>query len=433
VESVDVLVIGGGPAGTTVGALLAEQGYAVVLLEKDEHPRFHIGESLLPRNLPILQRLGVFEAVREIGVYKPGADFTAEDGEVVNFGFDRALGETPAYAFQVKRSEFDQILFDNCRTKGVDARQHHRVMGVRRQGDEWVVDYSNGLGVERSLSARLVIDASGRENFLARKHKWHAKSRRHASAAIFGHFANVQRRADALAGNISVYWFEHGWIWMIPLREGVMSIGAVCQPSFLRQRQTDLEAYLRDILAQVPGACERVEHAVAVNTVSATGNYSYQSTKLYGDGFLLVGDAYAFIDPVFSSGVYLAMNTAVQSVPAATAWLQRDRSAYRRACRLFARAVDGKIAAFSWFIYRFTTPTMRDLFRNPRNDWQVEQAVISMLAGDGDGTADIRRRLRVFKLIYFAYWLRYLPASIVAWRSKKRDLRVAFTDETILP
>ena len=431
-KMVDVLIVGGGPAGSTAAALLAENGWHVVLLEKSLHPRFHIGESLLPGNLPILERLGVLEDVREIGVYKPGADFTGPDGNVLSFPFARALGDTPEHAFQVKRAEFDELLFANARRRGVDARERHQVTDVRQLGAYSEVDYLDADGRAGTLRATMVIDASGRESLMARKCGWQTRNSRHASAAIFGHFRNVTRRRDDLTGNISVYWFEHGWIWMIPLRDDVMSVGAVCWPSYLKQRDCKLEPFLRNILSSVPDACERMRDAVAVSPISATGNYSYQAKRLYDDGLLLVGDAYAFIDPVFSSGVYLAMNAAVQSIAPAEAWLRGERRVYRRSCRRYARAVRSKIGAFSWFIYRFTTPTMRDLFRNPRNDWQVEQAVISMLAGDGDGSADIRRRLRVFKTIYWAYRCRLLRESLRRWWMRRRNLRVAFTDETIL-
>jgi len=431
-DSVDVLVVGGGPAGTTVGTLLAQRGWRVSLLEKEQHPRFHIGESLLPGNLPILETLGVLPPVHALGVLKPGADFTGPDGAVMAFPFARALGDTPAHAFQVRRSEFDQLLFENCIKHGVDARQQHRVVEVRRAGAGHQVDFLDAQGRHHSIHARLVVDCSGRDCFMARKRRWQTRNPHHASAAVFGHFKQVQRREGELAGNISVYWFEHGWIWMIPLRDGVMSVGAVCWPSLLKSRSGDLEGFLRGVLSSVPGAAERMRHAVAVSPVSATGNYSYQSSRLYDDGMLLVGDAFTFIDPVFSSGVYLAMNSAVLSVAPAEAWLRGDTAAYRRACRRYHRAVTSKISAFSWFIYRFTTPTMRDLFRNPRNDWQVEQAVISMLAGDGDGSADIRKRLRIFKTIYLGYRFKRLGESWRAWWARRRSQRVAFSDETIM-
>ncbi len=431
-HSVDVLVVGGGPAGTTSAALLAERGWQVTLFEKTHHPRFHIGESLLPGNLPILDQLGVLQAVKDIGVYKPGADFTGPDGRVLSFPFARALGDTPEHAFQVKRAEFDRVLFENCRSKGADAREGFEVTNVRQLGSHSDVDYLDADGNASTLRARLVVDASGRDTLIARQRGWQVRNRRHASAALFGHFRNVTRRGDELTGNISVYWFEHGWIWMIPLPDDVMSVGAVCWPSYLKEREVDLESFLRDTLATVPDAGERMRNAVAVSPVSATGNYSYEARRLYDDGILLVGDAYAFIDPVFSSGVYLAMNAGVQSVIPAEAWLRGERKAFRQACRGYARAVRSKIGAFSWFIYRFTTPTMRDLFRNPRNDWQVEQAVISMLAGDGDGSADIRRRLRIFKMIYWGYRLRRLQESWRRWWSRRRNQGVAFADETIM-
>jgi flavin-dependent dehydrogenase len=419
--------------------MLAAAGRTVVLFEKAAHPRFHIGESMLPCSLPIFERLGVLDEVDQIGVLKPGADFTCAEVEgaaelVQTFRFERALGETPAYAYEVTRSELDKILFDNCVRKGVDARERHTVTKVEslHGGDQHRITYTSDKNQIQSIVARFVVDASGRDGLLARSNGWRKKSRRHASAALFGHFAQVPRRDGDNQGNISIYWFEQGWIWMIPLGSDVMSVGAVCWPSYLKRRDCDPEAFLRATVAGVGGARERFQNAVATTSVQITGNYSYRSSVLGGTGYLLVGDAYAFVDPVFSSGVYLAMNSAEQAVPLIEAWLAGEQDNYQKLNRTYGRAIDRKIASFSWFIYRFTTPAMRDLFRNPRNDWQVEQAVISMLAGDGDGSSEIRWRLMIFKLIYYGYRMQRLGESFRAWRRRRASRRIKFDDETVL-
>lgn len=429
---VDVVVMGGGPAGTTAAAFLARQGRSVLLLEKDQHPRFHVGEYLLPSNLPLFERLGVLAEVDAIGVHKPGADFTLTGASTQSFEFSRALGEVPDHAWHVRRSEFDDLLFRNCRRFGVDARDRHRVIDVEPTGTGHRVHFENAHGARATVECRFLIDATGRDGFLARRLGWRKKNPAHASAAIVGHFANVVRREGAREGNISIYWFEHGWVWMIPLQGGVMSVGTVCQPGYLKQRDTDLQTFLLRTIQRIPEAWTRMENAVALTPINATGNYSYRSSRLAGDGFLLIGDAYAFIDPVFSSGVYLAMHSAEAAVPLVNAWLEGDHAGYRTMCPGYHRLVDRKIHGFSWFIYRFTTPVMRELFRNPRNDWQVEQAVISMLAGYGDGSSSIRSRLRIFKAIYYLSRLTRIPESIRAWWTRWRSNRVDFTDETIL-
>ena len=442
---VDVVVIGGGPGGSTISTLLAGEGFSVVQLEKAQHPRFHIGESLLPNNLPILERLGVANEVRAMGVRKAGADFTCEiDGEsslLQTFRFDRALGDSPEHAWEITRAQFDELLFNNARAKGVQGFEGCTVTGVEERDSEGLLHVECTLSGgdhsdRRRIPARFVVDASGRDSFMARKNQWQKKNTKHASAAIFGHFTGVPYREGDDAGNISIYWFDQGWIWMIPLKDGRMSVGAVCWPDYLKLRNTDTETFLRQTLNRSKAAGERMKDAIAREPVRATGNYSYRSERLWGDGYLLVGDAYAFVDPVFSSGVYLAMSSAERALPVVKAALSGDaataRSAYRGAAKTYQLQVNRKISSFTWFIYRFTTPAMRDLFRNPRNDWQIEQSVISMLAGNGDGSRAIRMRLRAFRGIYQINRLMRLPETFAAWRRRRRNAKLVFADEQIM-
>jgi flavin-dependent dehydrogenase len=426
IKRTDVLIIGGGPAGSTFGSIIAGRGWDVTLLEKGRHPRFHIGESLLPMNMPILERLGVLEAVRRIGVPKLGADFTIgnSNAEHKTFHFREALGQSPALAFEVRRSDFDQILFENCKAAGVRTLEEACVRQVElMENGSHRVAATDANGNKLEYESRFLVDASGRDTFMSSANGWKKRNRKHTSAAIFGHFHGVTRRAGEDQGNISLYWFEHGWIWMIPLQDGVMSIGAVCVPSYLRTRRGSLDEFLLETLNSIPETRARIKGALSAMPAQATGNYSYLSERMCGPGYLMIGDAYAFIDPVFSSGVFLAMTSAEKGIAAAEAWLSGNQRAYRRACRRFESEMKKGLAAFSWFIYRFTTPTMSNLMGNPRNVLQVMQAVISMLAGDVFSNHRVRRRLLVFKSIYFASWMLTWRKSLAAKRMQVTSVR----------
>jgi len=402
VESCDVVVIGGGPGGSTAAALLARRGYRVIALEKAHHPRFHIGESLLPMNLPVFERLGVLDKVRQLGVFKPGADFEAENARGYNtFAFARALGNSPPHAYQVWRQDFDKMLYDHARTCGADAREGHEVTQVEQLGprESWL-DVAADDGRAYRIQARYVVDASGREAFLSTKNKLRRKNDQHQSAAIFGHFRGAVAREGEDAGNISIYSFAHGWMWMIPLPDGVMSVGAVCRPDYLKQRKGRTVEFLLETLQLSPALWRRVQQAELIdNEIRVTGNYSYDSTRMGGLGWVLVGDAFAFLDPVFSSGVYLAMSGAEQAVEVVDRAL-RDPGREPALLRQLEKRQRAGMARFSFFIYRFNGPVMQQMFRDPRNTFQLEQGVISMLAGDLFDTPRVLWRLRVFKLVY---------------------------------
>jgi flavin-dependent dehydrogenase len=428
-QACDVVVIGGGPAGSTAAALLARRGHRVVALEKAHHPRFHIGESLLPMNLPLFERLGVLEQVRALGVYKPGADFEADNERGYNsYAFARAIGNSPPHAYQVWRQDFDAMLFRHAHTCGADTREGHEVVQVEQRDPRCtLIEVRTDTGASYRLQARYLVDASGRDTFLSAKKRLRRKNSRHQSAAIFGHFRNVERRPGADEGNISIYSFAHGWMWMIPLPNAVMSVGAVCRPEYLKQRKTTPREFLLESLQQNAALWRRMQAAELIgNEVRVTGNYSYDSRHMGGAGWVLVGDAFAFLDPVFSSGVYLAMSGAEQAAQVVDSAL-REPGRERALLRRLEKRQRAGMRRFCFFIYRFNGPVMQDLFRHPSNRWQLEQSVISMLAGDLFDTPQVVRRLRLFKLIYALCCVRDWRRARAERRYRLAQARLQFT------
>jgi flavin-dependent dehydrogenase len=376
-------------------------------------------------NRRLFERLGVAEEIAKIGVVKNGAEFHSMQGETQTFYFANALVPHYRYAYQVRRSEFDHVLLKNCVAKGARVHEGQRVTSVEfKDAANPIVNAVDEAGNTRRWQPHFVIDASGRDTFLANRFNIKQKNRNHASAALFGHFSGATRWRGEDEGNISVYWFDHGWIWLIPLREGVMSVGAVCWPYYLKSRTTDLEQFFMQTIASCPGAQERVRGATLISPVTATGNYSYQATRMSGERYLLVGDAYAFVDPVFSSGVLLAMNSAFLGAQVVDDAL---RGRPRTGIKHFERAVKHGIKSYSWFIYRVNTPALRRLLLNPNNRLRMVEALLSLLAGDIFAKTKVGPRLFAFKLVYYATSARMARESFTAYLRRKRNVAPAAT------
>jgi flavin-dependent dehydrogenase len=400
----DILVVGGGPAGSTAAILLAERGHRVVLVEKARHPRFHIGESLLPANLPLLERLGVAQAVRGIGMEKWAAEFISHwDGRSQEFQFAEGWDKSLPYAYQVRRSEFDEILIRRAAAQGALVAEGCRARGVEFLGEGAAarvrVSVEHDDGRNEVCEAAYLIDASGRDTFLGGKFELKRRNPDHNSAAMYGHFTGARRDSGKRAGNIGIYWFDHGWFWFIPLADGTTSVGAVVWPYYMKTRGVGLTEFFRATIALCPPLAERLSTAELSSPVEATGNYSYECDRTHGDNYFLVGDAYAFIDPVFSSGVLLAMTTGAAAARAIeTCSARPERAAHAR--REFDRVVRHGPKEFSWFIYRVTSPMMRELFMAPRNLLRMKEALISVLAGDIFGRTPMWTSLRAFKTLF---------------------------------
>jgi flavin-dependent dehydrogenase len=417
----EVAVIGAGPAGSTVAALLAERGRDVVLLEKERHPRFHIGESLLPLNLPLFERLGVAEEIKRIGMPKHGAEFVSPwHSKTTTFQFANQLDNSYPYAYQVRRSEFDEILFRNAVRRGAHALEACLVTAVEFADGATVSARLEG-GSEQQWQARFVVDASGRDTFLASRMGIKRRNRKHNSAAIYGHFSRAKRLPGKAEGNITVFWFDHGWFWFIPLSDGTTSVGAVCWPYYLKTRESSTEQFLFDTIKLCPALAERLRDARLVSPVTATGNYSYVAKRTMGRNYLMLGDAYTFIDPVFSTGVLIAMQSAFAGADTIETCLDRPREASAALKRFDAMMRRGP-GIFSWLIYRVTTPAMRELFMDPSEKFGLQSSLISVLSGDIYRQTRWRGRLRIFQLIYYVKSLFILRQSLSAWLRRRRAI-----------
>lgn len=422
----DVVVMGGGPAGSTIATLLAEKGHQVVLLEKDSHPRFHIGESLLPANLPLFEKLGVADEMARIGMEKWGATFCSPTHEKTSgFKFGDATDRSMPLAYQVRRSEFDEILFRRAQGVVAEARENCRVREVEL-GDSATpprVMAVDDKGATHEWRPKFVVDATGRDTLLGNRLKIKQKNPAHNSAALYGHFRNAQRDCGDLEGNIIIFWFDHGWFWFIPLKDGITSVGAVVWPYYMKTRGKPVREFFMDTIAMCPKLVERLKDAELVDDPTATGNYSYECTACQGENHILVGDAYTFIDPVFSSGVLLAMNGAFAGAELIDARLKGEAAAEARARSRYDFVMRKGPKEFSWFIYRVTNPTMRELFMSPSEKLDMKKALLSVLAGDLFNGTPIRKGLYAFRCVYYAFSIVHLKRTFNAWRRRAFNIR----------
>ena len=319
--------------------------------------------------------------MEQVGLRKFGAELISPDhDEPVNLYFSGAMDKSHPYAFQVRRSDFDHILLRNCRKKG--SQVHEGVEATSADfstKDVVVVQGRDAEGNLISQMTRFVVDATGRKAFLANQFNAKRRNPYHNSTSIFGHFKGVTRHSGKDEGNISLCWFDHGWFWIIPLNDGVTSVGMVCWPSYLKSRKTNLEDFFWETVHSSPAMAERMKNAKTIMSIVPTGNYSYQSSVMTGSQFILVGDAFAFVDPILSSGVHLALHSGIQGAEVVDAFLQGLAEAEQKA-RKFEAAVKHGLKTYSWFIYRITQPAFRNLAMAPKNYFRIHEAISSVLS-----------------------------------------------------
>jgi flavin-dependent dehydrogenase len=323
VDRHDVIVAGGGPAGSTAASYLAKRGYDVLLLERERFPRDHVGESMLPFCFRIFEELGVLDQMRRSFPRKPGVRFIDRHGESsTTWCFSHVIFDETHLSFQVNRSTFDKILLDNTRRLGADVREETKVVDFDiSDPDAVTVKSRDAAGEEREHEARFLIDATGRDAMVGTKNGWRKPREELDRTAIWSHWRGVEMKGGLEEGlSLIIYMGEEkkGWIWIFPLEGDRITAGAVMQNSYMRDQRRKLQQegstdWTTDLMYQElrlsPFVASLIEGTDQCLPTLVNGNYSYEVKNHYGPNYAMIGDARGFIDPIFSSGVFLSMNT----------------------------------------------------------------------------------------------------------------------------
>jgi flavin-dependent dehydrogenase len=397
----DAIVIGGGPGGSCTATLLTRAGRRVLLLEKERFPRFHIGESLLPYNRDIFEALGVLPKLEAAGfIPKFGAQFHLGNGaKSTQFVFANGAFNRVTEAFQVERAIFDDLLLRHAAASGTEVREGWTVGAFASDDDGITVEARDDAGgPARKFRARFLIDASGRGNLTGNQENLREVHPRLRKLAVFGHFQGVKLDDGAKGGDTVIVRLDNKWFWIIPLTREKVSVGCVMERDEFASAKEPAQTVFDRIVASSPVLRERMDGARAVTPIHTTSDFSYRNHRLVGDRLLRVGDAAGFIDPIFSSGVYLAMHSgrlAAEAVLRATG----SAAARRRDFARYERRVRAGMDFYMEMVEHFYTTPFMEVFLTPRARWNLVAAVNAVLAGELAGGWRLRWRLRLFFLI----------------------------------
>jgi flavin-dependent dehydrogenase len=390
-EHYDVIVIGGGPAGSTAAALLAEKGRHVLLLEKEKFPRYHIGESLMPYCWFTLNRLGVLDRMDAISfVKKYSVQFIAQDGRQSQpFYFFQHYDHPSSTTWQVERGKFDLMLLDNARQKGAEVHEQTRVISVLKQDDGRVigVEAASADGKRVSVFAPMTIDCSGRDQVAVAREGWRVRDAKLNKIAVWTYYRGAKRDPGLDEGNtIVAYLPERGWFWYIPLRDNLVSVGVVADRDYLFSDSKDLAVVFAREVERNVWVKDHLRGGTQVGEYFATSEFSYRSKFCAADGLLLAGDAFAFLDPVFSSGVFLALKSGEMAADAVDAALTAGDTSGARFADYGARLADA-IETMRKLVYAFYDVNFsfgRMLRQYPEHRGRLTDCLIGDLFSDFD-------------------------------------------------
>src|SRR6266487_458608 len=402
----DVIVVGGGPAGSTIASILAREGRSVVLFEKEEFPRHHIGESLMTDTYWTFQRMGFLEKLKESPfVRKYSVQFANPAGkESRPFYFFEALHHESAVTWQVTRAVFDKMLIEHAGDQGAAIHQGVPVKQVIFNGDQAVgVEVQMKDGSRQSFYAKVVVDATGQSAMLSNKFRWRVRDPKLKKAVLYSYFKGAQREPDLNGGATLVLRTplgSNGWFWYIPLENDITSVGIVADPEYLlKDRGQNLAKIFEEEIEKVESCRRRVAGATRTDKIYSILDYSYRSKNFAGDGFILIGDAYGFLDPIYSSGVLLALKMAELAADSIhDAFNNHDFSAARLG--QYQAKLDKGIESMRKLVYAFYNEGFSFAqFLQKYPEQRVN--IINLLMGDvfKEGVDDIYRPMAEFAVI----------------------------------
>jgi flavin-dependent dehydrogenase len=420
-EAYDVAIIGGGPAGSTAATVLVRAGRRVIVLERDKFPRFHIGESLLPFSMQTFTRLGLHEKFLRAGfIEKFGGEMCgACSDEGVKFYFQDGFRSKTDRSYQVRRAEFDKLLLDHARENGAEVHEETAVHDIELTDElDWLNQSSSsdaaspGVVLHTSggeVRARYLIDASGRNSLLANKFKLKHTYEHLKKISIFAHYENVDREAGRDGTLTRMVRGIDRWFWMIPLTPTRMSIGVVLDSAVYKNARLSPEEFLEQALAEQPLIVSRLRASERVSPVHVAADFSYRNNPMTGERWMLAGDAAGFIDPVFSSGVFLAILAGEQCADVLNVVLDdpaKKSRLFRRYERLMNRAMD----VYLRFVNAWYTKEFMEVFLSPAPLLQIPEAVNAVLAGNVGTSFAIGWRMEIFYLLVrLQKWIAICP------------------------
>jgi flavin-dependent dehydrogenase len=378
-EGYDVVIIGAGPAGTIAASVLQREGFRIIVLEKQQFPRFVIGESLLPRCMNLLEEAGLLAAIKaQKFMTKMGAVFL-RGGETCDFDFSQQSADGWPYTFQVVRADFDKTLADAVASRGVEICYNHAVTAVRFEGDGAQLTVEGPDRSKREINAKFIIDASGYGRVLPTLLDLHVPSKQAFREALFTHVTGDHRPAGKQEGKIWVCIHPQGaWIWIIPFSNGKTSVGVVATPQFYQAFPGEPDTQLRSILMSDPNAAKRLAEMEFVFPAKWIKGYSCSVKKLFGPRFVLAGNATEFLDPVFSSGVTLAMESGMRAAKTVVRQLRGENPNWQTE---YADHLMQGVNTFRVYVDAWYDGTLAQIFFSSNRDPDVMEKICSVLAG----------------------------------------------------